>query len=66
MFKCVTLLTQHNAKQLQQLKSGFKRTINWNNNQPKVSIEKQNHNPDYLIDPNFEGVKVVFFFFFVN
>ena len=26
----VTLQTQHNAKLLQQLKSGFKRTINWN------------------------------------
>ena len=26
----VTLLTEDNAKLLQQLKSGFKRTINWN------------------------------------
>ena len=26
----VTLLTQDNAKLLQELKSGFKRTINWN------------------------------------
>ena len=26
----VTLLTQDNTKLLQQLKSGFKRTINWN------------------------------------
>ena len=26
----VTLQTEHNAKLLQQLKSGFKRTINWN------------------------------------
>ena len=26
----VTLLTQDNAKLLQQLKSGFKRVINWN------------------------------------
>ena len=26
----VSLSTQHNAKLLQQLKSGFKRTINWN------------------------------------
>ena len=26
----VTLSTQDNAKLLQQLKSGFKRTINWN------------------------------------
>ena len=26
----VTLSTQNNAKLIQQLKSGFKRTINWN------------------------------------
>ena len=32
----VTLSTQNNAKLLQQLKSGFKRTINWNKYEPKV------------------------------
>ena len=31
------LSTQDNAKPLQQLKSGFKRTINWNKYQPKVT-----------------------------
>ena len=33
----VTLSTQDNAKLLEQLKSGFKRTINWNKYKPKVS-----------------------------
>ena len=33
----VTLSTQDNAKLLQQLKSGFSRTINWNKYQSKVS-----------------------------
>ena len=33
----VTLSTQDNARLLEQLKSGFKRTINWNKCQPKVS-----------------------------
>ena len=32
----VTLSAQDKAKLLQQLKSGFKRTINWNKCQPKV------------------------------
>ena len=32
----VTLSTQDKAKLLQQLKSGFKRTINWNKYQTKV------------------------------
>ena len=38
----VTLSTQDNAKLLEQLKSGFKRTVNWNKYQPKVSPERQN------------------------
>ena len=35
----VTLSTQDNAKLLKQLKSGFKRTINWNKYQTKVFKE---------------------------
>ena len=35
----ITLLTQDNAKLLQQLKSGFKRTINWNKYQSKATIQ---------------------------
>ena len=38
----VNLSIQDNTKLLQQLKSGFKRTINWNKYQPKVSIERTN------------------------
>ena len=39
----VTLSTQDNAKLLQQLKSGFKRTINWNKYQsdPKAYAQNQ-------------------------
>ena len=36
----LTLSTQDNAKLLQQLKSGFKRTINWNNYQSKTTTKK--------------------------
>ena len=32
----VTLVSEDNAKLLQQLKSGFKRKINWNNDHPKI------------------------------
>ena len=38
----VTLSIQDNAKLLQQLKSGFKTTINWNKYQTKVSAEGVN------------------------
>ena len=33
----VTLSTQDNAKLLEKLKSGFKRTINWNKYEPKIN-----------------------------
>ena len=37
----VTLPTQDNAKLLEQLKSSFKRTINWNKDEPKVTVQKK-------------------------
>ena len=43
-------------KLLQQLKSGFTRTINWNKYHSKVAIERQNQYEDGLIDPSFRGV----------
>ena len=49
----VTLLTKDNTKLLQKLKSGFKRTINWNKYQTTVSMERQNKYLDFLSDPRF-------------
>ena len=56
----VTLSTQDNAKILERLKSGFKRTINWNKYQAKVSTERQNQYLDFLIVPSFQGVNRLF------
>ena len=56
----VTLSTQDNTKLLQQLKSAFKRIINWNKYQSKESIETQNPYLDFKIDPNFQGVNRLF------
>ena len=50
------LSTQDNPTLLKRLKSVFKRTINWNKYQSKVSKERQNQYLDYLIDPSFQGV----------
>ena len=50
----VTLSTQDNARLLQQLKSGFKRTINWNKYQSKVTVQEQNRYFDFLIDASFQ------------
>ena len=56
----VTLSDQDNVKLLVQLKSGFKRTINWNKYQSKVSTEAQNSYLDYLVDPSFQEVNKLF------
>ena len=62
----VTLSTQDNAKLLEQLKSGFRRTINWNRYHPKVSTQIQNQYLDFLIDPIFQGVNILFVLLFEN
>ena len=62
----VTLSTQDNTKLLRQLKSGFKRTINWNKYQSTVSIQAANTCLHYLINPNFQRVNIVFVLLFEN
>ena len=57
---CSTLSTQDNAQLLQELKSDFKRTINWNKCKSKVTIERQNQHVDYLIGSIFQGVNRLF------
>ena len=48
----VTLSTQDNAKLLPNLKSGFKRTINWNKYVPKPELLPQNPNLNHLVEPS--------------
>ena len=62
----ITLSTQDNVKLLEQLKSGFKRTINWNKYQAKVPTERQNQYLDYLLDASFQGVTRFFVLPFEN
>ena len=62
----VTLSTQENTKFLQQLKSGFKRVINWNKCLSKPELLAQNPNLNHLIDPSFQGVNRLFVLAFEN
>ena len=62
----VTLSTQDNEKLLQQLKTGFKRTINWNKYQSNVTRQAQKPYLDYLIDPSFKVVNRFFVISFEN
>ena len=52
----VTLSTQENAKLRQQLKSGFKRVINWNKYFSKPESFRRNPNLNYLHEPSFQGI----------
>ena len=62
----VTLSTQDNAKLLQQLKSGFKRTINWNEYESEPKTLTQNRYLNHLINPSFQGIKRRFVLSFEN
>ena len=62
----MTLSTKENAKLLQQLKSGFKRVINWNKYLSKPELLRRNANLNYLIEPSFQGVNRLFILAFEN
>ena len=61
----LTLTTDDNGKLFQQLKSGFKRTINWNKYQTKTKTQSYPRRYlDYLIDPSFQAVNKLFVLMF--
>ena len=63
---CPTWSTQDNTKLLQQLKSSFKRKINYNKYQSKVSVRAIKSYVDYWIDPSFQGENKLFVLLFEN
>ena len=65
-FSVVTLSTQENTKFLQQLKSGFKRVINWNKYLSKPELLAQNPNLNHLVEPSSQGVNRLFVLAFEN
>ena len=62
----VTLSTQDNSKLLQQLKSGFKKVINWNKYLSKPELLRRNPNLNHLVEPSFQGVNRRFVLAFEN
>ena len=52
--------SQYNTKQLKQLESDFKRTINWNTFLLKATNQVQNRYLDVLINASFQGVNRLF------
>ena len=51
---------------LEQLKTGFKRTIKWNKYRSEMSNQSKNNNSNYLIDPTFIKVNRLFLLSFEN
>ena len=56
----VTLSKENDIKLLEQLKSLFKRSIKWNKCRSQMTIQPQNNNLNYLIDPTFTNVNRLF------
>ena len=62
----ITLSQQDNAKLLQQLKSAFKRVINWNKYLSKPELLAPNPNLNHLVEPSFQGINRFFVLAFEN
>ena len=56
----VTLSKENDIKLLEQLKSGFKKTIKWDKYRSQMTIQHQNNNLNYLIDPTSTNVDRLF------
>ena len=56
----VTLSKQNDKKLLEQLQSGFKRTVKWNKYRSQMTVQSNNNNLNYLIDPTFTNVNRLF------
>ena len=61
-----TLSKENDTKLFEQLKTGFKRTIKWNKYRPQMTIQPQNNNLNYLIDPTFTNINRLFVFSFTT
>ena len=62
----VTLSTENDKKLLEQLRTGFKRTIKWNKYRSEMTNQTKNNNLNYLIDPTFTKVNRLFVLSFEN
>ena len=56
----IALSTENGKKHLEQLKSGFKRTVEWNKYRSQMTIQINNNNLNYLIDPTLTKVNRFF------
>ena len=62
----VTLSKENDVRLLEQLKSGFKRTIKLNKYRLQINIQPKNNSLNYLIDPTFTNVDRLFVWSFLR
>ena len=62
----VTLSKENDIRLLEQLKSGFKRTIKLNKYRLQINIQPKNNSLNYLIDPTFTNVDRLFVWSFLR
>ena len=56
----LTLSKENDLRLLEKLTSGFKITIKWNKYRSQMTIQSNNNNLNYLIDPTFTNVNRLF------
>ena len=56
----ITLSKENDTKPLEQLKTGFRKTIKWNKHRSQMTVQPRNNNLNYLIDPTFTNVNTLF------
>ena len=62
----VTLSTENDKRLVEQLRTGFKRTIKWNKYRSEMTNQTENNNLNYLIDPTFTKLNRLFVLSFEN
>ena len=62
----VTLSSEDDKRLLEQLRTGFKRTIKWSKYRSKITNQTKNNNLNYLIGSTFTKVNRLFVFSFEN
>ena len=61
-----TLSTKDDNIFLEQLKSGFKRTIKWNKYRSEMTNQTKTNHLNHLIKPTFTNVNILFVLLFEN
>ena len=66
MYQLLLYQLKKDKRLIEQLRTGFKRTIKWNKYRSEMTNQTKNNNLNYLIDPTFTKVNRLFVLLFEN